>query len=70
MGELLQRRARLAGVVLAVLGLVTATTGCRGAQEFRAASAASLQSGFNSIAQGLIDGLFAAYTPDSTDTSQ
>jgi hypothetical protein len=50
--------------MLAVLCLTTAT-GCEGAQEFRAAASSSLETGFDAIADGLIDGLFAVFQPDT-----
>lgn len=59
----MQRRAGLLTIVLAA-GLLT-MTGCEEEvrNEFRSAAATSLQSGFNSILTGIVDGVFAVLDP-------
>lgn len=42
-------------------------TGCAGAEEFRAAAGASLETGLNAIADGLLAGAFAVFEPDATE---
>lgn len=49
--------------------LAVATCGCVAGQEFRAAAGDSLRSGLTTVTNGLIDGLFAVFEPDTTTSS-
>ncbi|HRX83629.1 MAG TPA: hypothetical protein P5572_01275 [Phycisphaerae bacterium] len=55
---------RLKTLVLASSVTVFGLGGCSSAQEFRTAAADSLYTGMQSIAAGLVDGLYAVFQPD------
>jgi len=63
----INRRFKPAAIAAIFSLLVIAQAGCEEAEEFRAAAASSLRSGVQTIATGLIDGLFAVFEPDMTD---
>lgn len=50
--------------VLTLVFLAAAGTGCDTAERFRAAAGSSLHTGVQSIATGLIDGVFAVFEPE------
>lgn len=50
--------------VLMLAVLCAAGPGCRTAERFRAAAGSSLHTGVQSIATGLIDGMFAVFEPE------
>jgi hypothetical protein len=67
--ECLGMKKRVQSLVFAGLlgvGLLLGGGGCAAAEEFRAAAGDSLKSGVTTIATGLIDGIFAVFTPDNT----
>lgn len=55
---------RMKALVLTAGMSVFALNGCSSAQEFRTAAADSLYTGMQSIAAGLVDGLYAVWQPD------
>lgn len=56
---------RLAGLVrIMLIAALSGLTGCAGAEEFRAAAGASLETGINAIADGILAGVFAVIEPD------
>ena len=62
--------SRMAGWKAGVLMILAASgIGCESAEEFRSVASSAIQSGVTSIATGVIDGLFAVFTPDMTDTT-
>jgi len=50
------------------LGMLIAA-GCESSQQFREAAGPALESGVNSILDGLVDGFFAVYEPDEPATA-
>ncbi len=66
MHESKHRQLRRWSAVICMIIAGLALTGCLGAQEFRSASYSSIQAGVNAIADGLIDGFFAVFQPDTT----
>lgn len=62
---------RGAAMIAAAMGavLTACACGCDEAEEFRAAAGDSLKQGVNLIADGVIEGIFAVFEPDTT-TSQ
>ena len=58
-------RGRIVLLTAAVAAVAT-LGGCVAAEKFRAAAGSSLQTGVNALADGLIDGVFAVFEPDTT----
>jgi len=42
-------------------------TGCAEAEEFRSVAGSTIQAGVQTVASGIIDGLFAVLDPDTTN---
>lgn len=67
-----RRRISAAGAALALLVLPAACcTGCGDemSREFRTAAMGSIESGVNSIIDGILDGIFTLATPDGESAS-
>jgi hypothetical protein len=65
-----RRVFRRLGAILVMLPLVCTASGCgdQAMDEFRAAAVSSIEAGVNYIADGLISGIFALATPDSSSS--
>jgi len=61
----MKRNSRF-GAVAILLVVAACSTGCRFGREFRDVAGPSIHSGVSLILNGVVDGAFAAFEPDTT----
>ena len=54
-----------AAVIIAAAIVLSTQTGCPGGTQFREAALPAVQTGVDSILDGIVDGIFAAIAPES-----
>lgn len=54
-------------IAMLLFAAILPLAGCAGAEEFRSVAGGTIQAGVQTVANGIIDGLFAVLDPDDLD---